>query len=336
MNLGINLALDHGWVLILLLLALPALLARGESWRAFPSLIEAPIDPWAGALDGALRLLAACAIAATVLGLAGLHRTRHTVERSGRGAHIVLVLDRSLSMDEGFARQGKHANESKSAAASRLMEAFFLSRPNDSFGVVAFSTSPIQALPITDHRDAVAASLRAMRQKALANTDIGGGLRQALRIFSHDDADATRVILFVSDGAGYIAEDTQDAIRAEALRERIHLYYIYLRAGDDPPLVEELGTYTDATHPSVLDAYFRSLGVPYRSFEASDPGTLAAATATIGALETRPLTWSETVGRLDYAWLCYLAACLCLVPGLLAQLAERDLRISPLPAWRAE
>jgi mxaC protein len=318
-----SLAFDHSWLLLLCLLAVPALRAGRAAWQPFPSLIDVPRDAAGSSVDALLRLLAAAAIVATVLGLAGLHRSRHSIERHGNGAHIVLVLDRSLSMDEGFATVGHTATETKTAAAARLIDAFFASRPQDSFGIIAFSTAPIQALPITDDRAAAAAALRAMRQKALANTDIGGGLRAALAMFAHDDAAATRVVLLVSDGAGYIQEATQDAIRAEAVRERVHLYYLYLRAGDEPPLLE--AATTDATHPAALDAFFRSLRVPYRGFEAADTQSVRRATDAIGALETRPLTWLETVGRLDYAWLCYAIAAACLVPLLLARAAERPL-----------
>jgi hypothetical protein len=43
------------------------------------------------------------ALAALVFALAGPYRPETTVERVGQGAEIVLVLDRSRSMDQGFA-----------------------------------------------------------------------------------------------------------------------------------------------------------------------------------------------------------------------------------------
>jgi mxaC protein len=331
----VNLAVDHVWSLTLLLLAVPALLGRNKSWRAFPALRAAPVDGASRWLDVFLRLLAAGAIAGIVLGLAGLHRRQHEVARAGRGAHIVLVLDRSLSMDEPFALDGHKATESKTAAAARLIDQFFARRPQDRFGVVAFSTAPIEVLPLTSHRAAVAAALQAMRMPALANTNIGGGLTTALSMFAQDDAAATRVILLVSDGAGYIAEDMQDQIRAAALQQRAHIYYLYLRAGDEPPLMEDMGSHTDATHPAALDGFLRSLGVPYRGFEAADPAAVAAATDAISALETRPITYTETVRRLDYDRACYAVALFCLLLVLLARLAERDIvRLpAPSPTW---
>jgi mxaC protein len=319
------LAVDHPWLLGLLILCIPALLGRSDTWHGMSSLASVPRDRASGLLDGSLRILAAGAVSLIVLGLAGLHRTHTTVLRTGTGAHIVLVLDRSLSMDEKFARTGQTGQETKTAAASRLIGELFASRPHDEFGVVAFSTEPIPVMPLTAHREAVAAALAAMRRPALANTEIGGGLARGLAMLSQDGGGAARVLLFVSDGAGVIPEETQDYLRAEAPRRHVHIYYVYLRAGDDPPLQEDMTGRTDSTRPAALDGFFRSLGVPYRGFEADNPDAVAAATRLIGQLESRPSVYAETVPRRDEATFCYMAAALCLCLLLVARLAERDL-----------
>ena len=168
-------------------------------------------------------------------------------------------------------------------------------RPHDSFGVVAFSTSPIPAMPLTAHRDAVSASIRAMAEKGLANTDIGAGVAMGLAQFDRDPANAARVLLLVSDGAGAIPETTRDYIRAAARRSGAHLYYLYLRGGDDPPLVEDEDESHNLGRPAGLDAFFRTLGGTYAGFEARDPGAIAAATRRIGALETQPIIYRENL-----------------------------------------
>jgi mxaC protein len=132
-----RLAVDHPLVLVLLVFCLPPLLGLGFRWSDFPSLLAAPRDGTSNALDWALRVLAAIPVAALTLALAGLHEGQQTVQRVGRGAHIVVVLDRSLSMDEPFAVVGEKAHESKTAAASRLLTDFFARRPHDSFAIVA-------------------------------------------------------------------------------------------------------------------------------------------------------------------------------------------------------
>jgi mxaC protein len=319
---------DHPWVLGLLVLCLPALFGRDAQWRAVSSLITVPEDAASVWLDRGLRLIAAGAVTAIVLGLAGLHRGANEVERVGHGAHVVLVLDRSLSMDEGFARTGEKARMTKTVAATQLIEAFFARRTQDSFGLVAFSTNPILVMPLTEHRAAMAAAMTAMAQKGLANTDIGSGLEMALNMLAHDDPRSARVILFVSDGAGRIPDAVQARIRIQALTERIHLYYLYLRSGDAPALAADLAGANDPTTPASLDAFFRSLDVPYRGFEANTPGAVEAATQAIGGLETRPVAYHEITPRVDEQGLCYGLACFGLLTLLLARLAERGFLVA--------
>jgi mxaC protein len=318
-----NLAVDHPLVLLLLAGCLPPLFGFGWRWLGFPSVIAVPDDRGSRVLDWALRVLAALPVAFIVLGLAGLHEGARSVERVGQGAHVVVVLDRSLSMDEKFAIAGEKTKETKTEAAARMLSDFFASRPHDSFGIVAFSSSPIQAMPLTPHREAVAAAIAAMRQKALANTEIGAALAVGLMQFARDAPGAARVLLLISDGAGAIPEQTRDYIRAAMTREQAHLYYLYLRAGDDPPLAED-GDEGDLARPSGLDAFFRRLGAVYAGFEARNPGAAEAAARRIDALETRPIVYRETLPRLDLDLACYKAAAICLALSLLAQMAERS------------
>jgi mxaC protein len=323
-------SVDHAWVLFLIILCVTPLFGGMARAQAVSSLRTIPADAASRTLDLLLRALAAAAIAATVLGLAGLHGGAGTIERTGRGAHIVLLLDRSLSMDEGLALTGQKARLSKTAAATKLIQAFFARRPHDSFGLVAFSTQPIPIMPLTEHREAIAAALSAMREKGLADTDIGAGLEAAIAQFDNDDPQASRVILFVSDGAGRIPDAIQADLRTKMLLQRIHLYYLYLRSGDSPPLSGTGGD--DMTQPSALNAFFKSLDIPYRGFEASDPDAVTAATNAIGRLETRPLIYHETIPRLGHESLCYGIAAAALFCLLVTRLAERDF---PAPGTRS-
>ncbi len=324
-------AVDHPWLLLLLAACLPVLLGTGARRNGFASVAGIPRDPLGDALDWMLRAIEILALAAMVLGIAGLHDGPRSVERTGTGAHIVVVLDRSLSMDEPFALRGEKAADSKSAAASRLLGSFFSQRPHDSFGVVAFSTSPIPAIPLTAHREAVAASIEAMARPGLANTDIGAGIALGLAQFDRDPPGAARVLLLVSDGAGAIDEPTRAYIRAAQRRSGAHLYYLYLRSGEDPPLAEDTDESHNLERPAGLDSFFRSLGAFYQGFEARDSGAVAAATQRIAALETRPITYSETVKRRELDRPCFMVAMLCLCLSLLAQLAERGLSPARAP-----
>ncbi len=164
-----NLALDTPAVLLLLPLALLPLVFAVQRPQGYPSLAAVETDALSRAVDIALHLAGAIAIASLIAGIGGLHLKGQTVERVGEGAHIVLLLDRSSSMDDTFAgRPPGDGEASKSAAARHLLRDFIERRPHDRFGVAAFSTMPMPVLPITGHSDAVLAAVDAITRPGLA------------------------------------------------------------------------------------------------------------------------------------------------------------------------
>src|SRR5262245_19418533 len=94
---------DAPWLLLLLPLALLPLWAVPGAALANAWIDTLPRDGASSALSWLLRAAAVLALAALVVGIAGPYRPEVPVERIGRGAEIVLVLDRSRSMDQGFA-----------------------------------------------------------------------------------------------------------------------------------------------------------------------------------------------------------------------------------------
>lgn len=315
---------DHPELLWLLVLALFPLINPGQKAHAYPWLALMPRDLLSTCIDGFLRLLAATCVASLILGVAGLHRKRDNIERIGEGAHIVLLLDRSVSMDQTFANRTPNGREeSKTAAAVRLVKAFFSERPHDQFAVVAFSTSPILAMPMTAKRAPIMAALDAMNRPALAHTDIGRGLGLALTTFKGDDQTATRVVLFVSDGAGVIDRLVQEKIRSEALKLGAHLYYLYLRTDGDPGLFETEAL-PDKDAPAALHRFFESLGIRYRAFEADNPDAIRTAVEAINRLETSPTLYFEQTPRRDYSNHAYAVALSALLALLATRFAERQ------------
>lgn len=102
----INLAFSEpGWLLAAPLALLP-LLRRDADTVNYSWLALVPPDPLSTALGWLLRIVAAAVMLAITLGLAGLHRPQVPVERVGKGAEIVLLLDRSRSMDEPLLPKG--------------------------------------------------------------------------------------------------------------------------------------------------------------------------------------------------------------------------------------
>ncbi|WP_250152190.1 vWA domain-containing protein [Ancylobacter radicis] len=321
---------DHPLVLALGLLALLPLFANVFIRNGIPAIAAFPPDPLSRVLGGGLRLVSALAILALVAGLAGLHRRAQTVLREGTGAHLVLLLDRSSSMDNSFADRAPSGDEqSKSSAAKHLLGEFVAGRPHDRIGVAAFSTSPMPVLPLTDHHDVVQAAIAAIDRPGLAFTDVGRGLALALSSFADDTAEASRAVLLVSDGAALIDRRVQDALRDAVTRTPVHLYWLFLRSRgaksifDVPPPGEDTPQANPERH---LHLFLQSFGVPYRAFEATSPQAVAQAIAEINRQETRPLTYSERIPRHDVARPAFAVAALCIFLILLAKLAERPLR----------
>jgi len=316
--------------LLLLPLALLPLVLSGRREQAYPSLAPYEPDRLSQAVDAALRIAGMVAIASLILGIAGIALRERTLERFGQGAHIVLLIDRSSSMDDTFAgRQPSGAEESKSAAAKRLLKDFVSKRAHDRFGVAAFSTAPIHVVPITDRKELVLAAIDAIDRRGLAFTDVGRGLGMALSMMDEDVAEGARAIVLVSDGAAVIGRRVQERLRAEFTRRPVHLYWLYLRTEGTRGIFEPSPPGTDDT-PQVLperhlNKFFESLRVPYRAFEAESPAAVAQAISEIGKLEQAPIVYAERIPQYDLSRWAYALAALGLAALLAAKLAERAL-----------
>lgn len=326
-----TLSVDYPLLLLLLPLALLPAMTSMFALSAYPSISVVPQDWASWAMDIGLRLAAALAILAIVLGLAGLHRLAQQVERTGHGAHIVLLLDRSSSMDNSFAgRRPTGDEESKSSAARRLLTDFIGRRPHDRVGIAAFSTSPMLVLPITDHRAAVQAAVAAIDRPGLAHTDVGRGLALALSMFDAGTPGESRAIVLVSDGAAVIGRQVQAALRDAVARNPVHLYWLFLRTKGSRGIFDEPqqpGENTPQAMPERhLNLFLASLGVPYRAFEATTPGAVEAAIVEIDKQEVRTIGYLERIPRRDLAASAYGLAAFCVVLLLLAKLAERQIQ----------
>jgi mxaC protein len=312
MNLGFA---QPGWLWLMPLAALPlwrSLFApAGYSWNAL-----LPGDGLSRLFDYGVRLAGVLAFAGLILGLSGVYRREFTVERVGQGAHIVLLLDRSRSMDDSFAgRAPAGGEEAKSAAAVRLLGRFIDGRPHDRIGVAAFSTSPLFVLPLTDNRKAVAAAVRAAALPGLAQTHVAKGLALALSYFAGTEAAGSRSVLLVSDGAAVIDPGSEALLRREFAARGARLYWIFLRTAGSPGLFETPDPADDtpqARPERHLHLFFQSLGIPYRAYEAETPAAMQHAMADIGRLENLPMRYTETYPRRELRGACFALAALAL------------------------
>jgi mxaC protein len=306
-----SLAVDSPWVLAGLALALLPLIAQGRRLTPSASLSMLPPDPVSTVVSLLLRLTAMAAITGLVLGMAGLHRTEQSIERIGHGAHIVILLDRSNSMDDSFAgRAPNGTEESKSAAARRLLAEFVARRKTDLIGVAEYSTAPLFAIPLTENRQAVQAAIAATATPALAYTHVSKGLSMALSFFQNQPVTGSRIVLLVSDGAAAIDPDSEQKLREWFKRQNVRLYWIFLRTANSPGIFEKPSDPRDDNAQAMPELYlhkfFSSLGSPYKAYEAESPNALKEAIADINYLENLPLHYLERIPRQDLSNNCYL------------------------------
>jgi mxaC protein len=304
----LNLGFAEPWALLLGLTAALPWLKRGQRALTYSAVSLIPDDPLSALIDRVLRFAAAGAVVCLALGLAGPYLREQWVERIGTGAHIVLLLDRSSSMNENFTGRylGAKTGESKSAVARRLLAEFVARREHDLFAMVDFAAAPIYVLPLTEDRDAVQAAIAAAGGRGHGVTNIAPGLAMALDFFTGQPLTGSRIVLLVSDGAARIDDETQDRLRQWFQETQATLYWIYLRNPKSGRLAERPANPNESTTPEYfLHQYFQGLGVPYRAFEADNPEAMQRAIAEVERLENLPLRYREKLPRRDLSGGCY-------------------------------
>ncbi len=333
---------DPIWLCLLPLALLPLI------WRGGAGLANTWLVAQARAhADGPSRLLGATllcaemlALAALIVAAAGPHRPETTQRRMGQGAEIVLVLDRSRSMDQGYARgrppAGLRGNspealdyyvsqtasrqrESKGQVARELLAEFTAHRPDDRFAMVVFSTLPLQVLGFTGHNTAVQAAINATQVgRGLSETHIGYAMASALALFENQPYNGSRILMLVSDGGDRLEPDTQERLAKQLSRLRVSVYWLYLRSANSPGLVPAPDdTHAEATANSVpemlLHRYFQSLSTPYRAYEAGNAEALAQAIADVDRQEKLPIVYHDLVPSEDLAPLAHAVALACVL-----------------------
>lgn len=311
-----NVSVTYPWVLFLLLLCLAPLISRDAAIVRFSSLTLIPEDRISTLIAICLRAARSATLALVVIGLSGPYLPERQIERIGEGAQIILLLDRSRSMDQPFAgQQFRNAlitedTDSKGTVARRLLSDFVADRRNDKYGMLVFSTEPIQVLPLTDKTEIIQAAINAGNiGRGLSETDVGAGLIAALRFFEGQPYTGSRVIMLVSDGGARLDKLTRIHIEDMLRRHRVALYWVYIRSRYSPGIVSaEPGDQGDETAPArVLHEYFATLETPYRVFDAEDPNALAAAIAQVNELQSLPIRYVDVIPRQKTANWFYVA-----------------------------
>lgn len=321
----------HPWLLAALPLALLTLWRPAAATSQYSWLSMVPRDALSHGLALALRVLSAVAVGAIIIALAAPYRTHAPVERIGQGAEIVVLLDRSRSMDQAYAGSPTSTwwssnPDTKAKVAQRLLAQFAASRGHDRIGMVVFSTLPIRIVALTPRPEVVQAAIRAGGLgHGLAETDVGSGLRAALSYFEHRSYTGARIILLVSDGGSDIDFDTGQRITRLMKRERVALYWLYLRSYGSPGLLRNptsASAPTDTVPEHVLQRYFAGMGTPYRAYEAENPQALEHAMEDVNRLSNLPIRYTEVLPRSDRSSTPYVLSLMCALALLAAKCLE--------------
>jgi mxaC protein len=306
-------AFDRPWLLLLLPLALLPLWPTGRDALAFPSVAWLPADNVGRIANLLWTAFVMLALAALVIALADPGRPQTVVERTGRGAEIIVLMDRSRSMDDRMLPSNWHkldpndrlthldSGPPKAQMARDLLAKFVAQRTDDRFSLMLFSTRPLSVVPFTQHDPVVQAGIAAAGVgPGLADTEVGTALLAAIAQFDHREYTGSRIILLVSDGGSDLSEATRQRIDNGLARNRVALYWIYLRRYSAPKLDDSDPAQRGAPEIA-LHRFFQTLRTPYRAYQAEEPEDLAKAVADVGREQNAPLDFTELVPRTSYA-----------------------------------
>lgn len=296
-------------LLLLPLILLPLLLKKFSAFD-HPAISFMPEDWVSRWVERAWRLSAALLIAALCVAFAGPYLTEQQIEKIGSGAHVMVVLDRSASMNDEFGQKISGKAVTKFEAARQVLKNMISKSTDDLVGLVTFSTSPIFVSPLSHDQQYVLAALDATEAGGMGFTAVARGLGMALDTFEGKPVTGARAILLVSDGGAHLDGKTQDMLRAMFIRQNASLYWVYLRSANGTSLKhvpsEEEGI--DAYPEYALHEYFRHLNVPYFVYEAENPKEVAQAIQDISRLKNKPTRYLEPISKRDLAWLFYVVA----------------------------
>jgi Ca-activated chloride channel family protein len=227
------------WAALLALLALPVWLwsRRAPGRVVFSAVRLLPAGgSWRTAVAWVPDLLAALAIVALAVALAGPRRGQDDARLRTEGIAIAMVLDTSSSMAALDLSEGD-AERTRLDAVKAVFERFVLGdpadprdgRPDDLVGLVGFARYADTRAPLTlDHPNLVAAA-RALTLVPPRSRDdgtaIGDGLALAVERLAASPA-ASKVAIVLTDGEDNASRITPDEAAAFATRAGVKVYTI--------------------------------------------------------------------------------------------------------------
>jgi len=264
-----------------------------------------PNDRFSGVLTFLHKGLASVIIMLLIIILAGPFTPEQVVERYRQGAEFIVLLDRSRSMDDIFARrplntlpvEKERIRSKRSVSRDYLME-FVKRRPDDRFGYVLFSDKPTEILSLTYNKAVVLATVEAGGLgKGLSKTNIFSALKLAAEMYQREDYRGSRNVILISDGGQVFTEEQKRYLAQTYPHMTLNLYWIYLRS--------MRGMTLDKTeHDSLLwldmperkiHQFFKTMEIPYQAFEAGSLEEFADAINEIDRQQYQTLIVDETI-----------------------------------------
>ena len=293
----------HPWFLLLLPIVLIPFWLKSHQGQLYSWLEIAPQDSFSDIANLLVKVIISVLLLSIVLALAAPQGADKKVQKIGKGAQTVLVIDRSVSMDKPFAGDPTSGvvAEIKSAAARRLITKFIQSRPDDMMGVVSFTNSALYSTKITTNREAIGAGIKAATGSALNQTNIGAGVTEGIAMFDKIQSSGSRAIILLSDGAGKLSPRVKQKIAEQLTEKKLNLYWIVLHEPDEVSIFTKQ-KFREGEVPGIdLNKYFSALKIKYKAFEAEDPTTLQAALQYIDSKEKNVIQYTVSIPGHDYS-----------------------------------
>lgn len=290
---------------LLPLMALPWLShsqSKVVAWSHF-----VPEDSLSNIIGFMLKLLVSLVLGSLILALADPYLPEKTIERVGNGAEVVILVDRSRSMDDPFSTRGKALavnrtvgkGDSKRRIAKKYLLEFVDKRIDDRFGFVLFSDKALDLLPLSYNKDSIRQIINASALgKGLSETNIAKAMITAAEMYAKETYSGSRTVLLVSDGGQEFSAENKKRITELYKRENLTLYWIYMRSTTGLKIDEESTDDSWANTPEKkLHKFFKSLGVPYRVFEIESVKSFSEAIDTIDQQQQQTLIVEEIIPR---------------------------------------
>ena len=289
------------WLFLLPLAALPFLISVSDKF-IISNINLFHQDNFSKKVNILTRIIMSLIIIISILILANPWSNSSTITQVGKGAQLVFVIDRSVSMAKPFiGGDVKNKSEKKSLATRRILKNFIAKRPLDMIGVVGFSNSALYGSKITKNRSYTYAAIDAATRSSVNQTNIGSGISSGLFMFSEIETTGSQALVLLSDGAGKISKRVKNKISKIFSEKKINLYWIIIKEPNDVSLFSG-NTYLKDREPTVikLDSFFKSVDTEYKAYEAENPDALSSAIKDIDSKEKRPIKIEKNIPGKNY------------------------------------